>query len=307
MDPLTHYLAGYFLGRRSQLGDAGVRAVTLCALLPDIDTIGAVAGWDALFVLHRTATHSLLGALVIAVLVVLGFTVVRDRVQARQLLPWCVLGTLSHLFLDLFSFKTSLLTIFGVAAAQQAGPEYLEGVELLWPLSTARFSFVTAGLLSQECINIAMLVIFSLAIGGVVREARRGTYPWHSWITLFRESKCFSELSCRFTIGERRLATPYWSLCERLTTPQFEDGERSDDNTGNSIEEEVEHGLVEPPLQCRTEHEIETPFQKFPDHAHTHGKQNRKNAEPERRELDDTHVKGKIVEEDYGDEGDRCG
>ncbi|MBN1456204.1 MAG: metal-dependent hydrolase [Methanomicrobia archaeon] len=187
MDPLTHYIAGYFLGRRSQLGDAGIRAVTLCALLPDIDMIGAVAGWDALCELHRTATHSLLGALLIAVLVTVGFAVCRDKAQALQLLPWCVLGTLSHLFLDLFSFKTSLLSIFGVAAAQ-VGPEYLAGIELFWPLSTARFSFVTAGLLSQEFMNIAMLVIFSLVIGGVVSEARRGTAPWHAWTVFFRES-----------------------------------------------------------------------------------------------------------------------
>lgn len=188
MDPLTHYMTGYFLGRRSQLGDAGVRAVTLCALLPDIDMLGAVVGWDTLCVLHRTATHSLLGAAVIVVLVAVGFAVWRDKAQALQLLPWCALGTLSHLFLDLFSFKTSLLTIFGVAAAQ-ARPEYLEGVQLFWPLSEARFSVVNLGLLSQGGTNIVMLAIFSLVIGGVVSEALRGTTPWHVWTALFPVSR----------------------------------------------------------------------------------------------------------------------
>ncbi|MGC9444430.1 MAG: metal-dependent hydrolase [Candidatus Methanospirareceae archaeon] len=180
MDPLTHYIAGYFLGRRSQLGDAGIRAVTLCALLPDIDTIGAVAGWDALCVLHRTATHSLLGALVIAVLVTVGFAVRRDNAQTLQLLPWCLLGTLSHLFLDLFSFKTSLLTIFGVAAAR-AGPEYLEGIQLFWPLSQTRFSVVNLGLISQGGTNIMMLAIFSLFAGFLLSETMRGYRPWRLW------------------------------------------------------------------------------------------------------------------------------
>ncbi len=184
MDPLTHYMAGYFLGRRSQLGDAGVRAVTLCAILPDIDTLGAVAGLDALYLLHRTATHSLIGAAVIVALVTMGFAVGRNRAQALQLLPWCVLGTLSHLFLDLFAFKTSLLSIFGVAAAE-ARPEYLEGVQLFWPLSTARFSLVNVGLLSQDGTTIAMLAIFTLVIGGVVSEALKGTTPWRVWTTLF--------------------------------------------------------------------------------------------------------------------------
>ena len=184
MDPLTHYIAGYFLGRRSQLGDAGIRAVTLCALLPDIDTLGAVAGWDALCVLHRTATHSLLGAVVIVLLVVMGFAAWRDKAQALQLLPWCLLGTLSHLFLDLFSFKTSLLTIFGVAAAQ-ARPEYLEGVQLFWPLSTARFSFVTVGLLSQGVTNIVMLAIFCLFTGSLLGETIRGSRPWRLWTDPF--------------------------------------------------------------------------------------------------------------------------
>ena len=180
MDPLTHYIAGYFLGRRSQLGDAGVRAVTLCALLPDIDMLGAVAGWDTLCVLHRTATHSFLGAAVIAVLVAMGFAVRRNKAQALQLLPWCALGTLTHLFLDLFSFKTSLLTILGVAAAQ-TGPAYLEGVQLFWPISTARFSFVTVGLLSQGVTNIAMLAIFCLLTGSLLGETIRGSRPWCLW------------------------------------------------------------------------------------------------------------------------------
>jgi membrane-bound metal-dependent hydrolase YbcI (DUF457 family) len=180
MDPLTHYITGYFLGRRSQLGDAGVRAVTLCALLPDVDALCVLAGWDTLCVLHRTATHSLIGAAVIIMLVAVGFAVWRDKAQALQLLPWCVLGTLSHLFLDLFSFKTSLLTIFGVAAAE-AGPEYLEGVQLFWPLSTARFSVVNLGLLSQGGTNIVMLAIFCMLTGSLLGETIRGSRPWRLW------------------------------------------------------------------------------------------------------------------------------
>ena len=180
MDPLTHYLAGYLLGRHSGLSNAGIRAVTLCALLPDLDAIAVLGGWTALCTLHRTATHSLLGALLIALVVAAGVAAWTGKEQARHLLPWCLGGTLSHLLLDLFSYRTSLLTILGVAAAQTR-PEYLEGLQLFWPLSEARFSLVNLGILSQASTNVAMLAIFCLLTGSLLGETLRGSRPWRLW------------------------------------------------------------------------------------------------------------------------------
>jgi membrane-bound metal-dependent hydrolase YbcI (DUF457 family) len=180
MDPLTHYLAGYLLGRYSNLSNAGIRAVTLCALLPDIDALAVLGGWNALCVLHRTATHSLLGALIIALVVTAGLALWNGKDQALQLLPWCLGGTLSHLLLDLFSYKTSLLTILGIAAAQTR-PEYLEGLQLFWPLSDARFSVVNLGLLSQASTNVAMLAIFCVFVGSMLGGTIRGSRPWRIW------------------------------------------------------------------------------------------------------------------------------
>jgi hypothetical protein len=180
MDPLTHYLAGYLLGRHRGVSNAGVCAITLCALLPDIDAIAVLGGWNALCVLHRTATHSLLGALIIALVVTAGLALWTGKDQALHLLPWCLGGALSHVLLDLFSYKTSLLTIVGVAAAQTR-PEYLEGLQLFWPLSEARFSVVNLGLLSQESTNVAMLVIFCLFAGSMLAVTMQGSRPWRVW------------------------------------------------------------------------------------------------------------------------------
>lgn len=180
MDPLTHYLAGYLLGRHRGLSSAGMRAVTLCALLPDIDAIAVLSGWSALCALHRTATHSLLGALIIALVVAAGAAAWTGKARALHLLPWCVAGAFSHLLLDLFSYKTSLLTVLGVAAAQTR-PEYLEGLQLFWPLSEARFSVVNLGLLSQASTNVAMLALFCLLAGSLLSGTVRGSRPWRLW------------------------------------------------------------------------------------------------------------------------------
>jgi membrane-bound metal-dependent hydrolase YbcI (DUF457 family) len=180
MDPLTHYMAGYILGRRGNAGEAGIRAITLCAMLPDIDTLVLVGGWDTLCGLHRTATHSLLSALVIALIMTAGFASWKGKNKALHILPWCMVGALSHLFLDMFSYNTSFLSIFGVAAAQSK-PAYLEGVQLFWPLSEARYSVVNLGMLSQESTNVMMIAIFCLFVGSMLGGTLKGSKPWSIW------------------------------------------------------------------------------------------------------------------------------
>ena len=180
MDPLTHYMAGYILGRRANAGEAGIRVITLCALLPDIDAIVVLSGWNALCGLHRTATHSLLGAFIMAFSVTAVFSLWKGGAQAPPIFPWCIAGVISHLFLDMFAFKTSLLTILGVAAAQTR-PEYLEGVQLFWPLSEARYSVVNLGMLSQESTNVMMIAIFCLFVGGMLGGTLKGSRPWSIW------------------------------------------------------------------------------------------------------------------------------
>jgi len=180
MDPLTHYMAGYILGRRGNAGEASIRVITLCALLPDIDTLVLIGGWDTLCGLHRTVTHSLLSALVIALIMTAGFASWKGKNKALHILPWCMVGTLSHPFLDMFSYNTSFLSIFGVAAAQSK-PAYLEGVQLFWPLSEARYSVVNLGMLSQESTNVMMIAIFCLFVGSMLGGTLKGSKPWSIW------------------------------------------------------------------------------------------------------------------------------
>jgi hypothetical protein len=79
-----------------------------------------------------------------------------------------------------FSYNTSFLSIFGVAAAQ-SNPAYLEGIQLFWPLSEARFSVVNLGMLSQWSTNVMLIAIFCFFVGSMLGWTLKGTKPWSIW------------------------------------------------------------------------------------------------------------------------------
>lgn len=121
MDPVTHGLAGAVLaqaGFRQRYGYQAPLALTVGALLPDIDIFWSPAKSVAALELHRGITHSFLGAVGLAV--GLGFLLRFLGPEKR----WATLSALSlfgivvgHLFLD-------LITSYGI--------------QLYHPFSTAR-------------------------------------------------------------------------------------------------------------------------------------------------------------------------
>lgn len=120
MDIVTHGITGVLFSRALPSGDKGpiMAAGLIGALAPDLD---AAAGlWDPLAVItvHRTATHSLIGGLVVG-LVAAGLVWGFSRENFFRLFGMAYLGLLSHIGLD-------LLTSYGTA--------------FLWPLSERRFS-----------------------------------------------------------------------------------------------------------------------------------------------------------------------
>jgi len=186
MDTLTHYLAGYFIGRRGGADTDLLRATTLCAVLPDLDFIGALWGWDAMADLHRTLTHSLLGMFIIVLLVVAAMAYYRGKDAAMYALPFCFMSGISHLLLDMFCFPKSLLYVFGVPGAP-AGPAYLEGIPLAWPLTDHRFSVVNQGILWLEIVGWVMIVMFCLSIVYIIRRYRKGDLVWEIWTIPIKE------------------------------------------------------------------------------------------------------------------------
>lgn len=107
MDPVTHGLSGAVLaqaGFRQRYGYQATLAVTAGALIPDIDVLWSPAGSVVALETHRGLTHSLVGAIGLAV--ALGLTVRLLGPEKR----WALLSGLSllgivvgHLFMDLIT------------------------------------------------------------------------------------------------------------------------------------------------------------------------------------------------------------
>ncbi|PYX51084.1 MAG: metal-dependent hydrolase [Acidobacteria bacterium] len=113
MEPLTHFLTGACLGRAglNRKTALATLTLTLAAEAPDLDVIGSIRGSAFAFAHHRGFTHSLLGVLLDA-LVVVGFVYLIWRVRGRKVkkpnLPprwgllylYACLAGLSHILLD---------------------------------------------------------------------------------------------------------------------------------------------------------------------------------------------------------------
>lgn len=121
MDLVTHGLAGGLIARA--VAERGpwplVAAAVGGAIAPDLDGLARL--WDPLapITVHRTATHSLMGGLPLALGLAGALRLWSGRASFRSLTMVAYLGLLSHIGLD-------LLTPFGTA--------------VLWPLEPRRFS-----------------------------------------------------------------------------------------------------------------------------------------------------------------------
>jgi membrane-bound metal-dependent hydrolase YbcI (DUF457 family) len=137
MDIVTHGITGVLVSRAFPSGDKGsmMMAGLIGALAPDLDVIAGL--WDpmAAITVHRTATHSFLGGVVIAA-VVAGLLWSFRRESFFRLFGFAYLGLLSHIGSD-------FLTSFGIA--------------ILWPLSDRRFA------LAQHYIIDPLLSILAVA------------------------------------------------------------------------------------------------------------------------------------------------
>lgn len=120
MDVVTHGLAGGLIARAvAERGPWPIVATAVGgAIAPDLDVLARL--WDPLapITVHRTATHSLMGGLPLALGVAGALRLWSGRASFRSLTVVAYLGLLSHIGLD-------LLTPFGTA--------------VLWPLEPRRF------------------------------------------------------------------------------------------------------------------------------------------------------------------------
>jgi inner membrane protein len=121
MDPLTHIVVSIAAGRAglNKVSRLATPMLIVSGVAADLDWLTAFAGPRAFLLGHRTATHSLLGTAVIAIISALCFALIARKhpsspVQLSRALFICGIGASLHVLLDLTNSY---------------------GVKLFWPLT----------------------------------------------------------------------------------------------------------------------------------------------------------------------------
>jgi membrane-bound metal-dependent hydrolase YbcI (DUF457 family) len=156
MDLLTHAVASYTLKRAAfpRVPRSVTLAILFAGTLADLGTLSAWIGPSAFLTWHRTYTHSLLAAFLLALLVTLPFFLRNRRPPEYKIPPLTIFkpvlaAAILHLLMDTF---------------QSAG------VELLWPFSTRRFALDWVAHLDLWIIAILTAGIFLPMLSGLVTE-----------------------------------------------------------------------------------------------------------------------------------------
>ncbi|MGI6587497.1 MAG: metal-dependent hydrolase [Peptococcia bacterium] len=139
MDPVTHGLVGMALGIKGggslSLTNGLMVASVVGSLLPDLDIVFQLWGDYTYLKQHRGISHSLPSAVVMSSIGALFLSLFYTGYNFFVLLPWVLLGFLSHLFLDLSNSY---------------------GVKIFWPLRAKKYTFNLLPLFDP------VLVLFSL-------------------------------------------------------------------------------------------------------------------------------------------------
>jgi len=163
MDPVSHYLFAWFIGRKLQIEQVHYRVLVLGGLLPDIDILSIVFGIEYAREFHGTVTHSIFAALLLALSLAFLLKLI-FKVEFWRGGIYAVLGVVSHIFLD----------IFNVSSFARYGGRFL------WPMYTG--SFFLREFVALEYANAVYLTILLLLILGGVYFILKKIYPWGIWL-----------------------------------------------------------------------------------------------------------------------------
>ena len=166
MDPLTHYMFAYVLGRKWNLERPQLKALTFAALLPDIDVITIVLGLNFLNSFHGTITHSILVAVLLA-LILSSIFYIYYRVHVEF---YCMIGIIMHFLLDII---------------QTLVPKMREnGIMVTFPFSQEQFILHNyIPLLYSLILGVALVTgTFLLSIYFLYIYMKQKEYPWWIWL-----------------------------------------------------------------------------------------------------------------------------
>lgn len=104
MDALSHALLGFLVGQALQLDPNLQLLLIISSVSLDIDAL-SIQSPEAAFRTHRGPIHSILAAIVASLLIATGYTIFMNFpiTNLASILLICLAGTLSHVFLDVFT------------------------------------------------------------------------------------------------------------------------------------------------------------------------------------------------------------
>jgi len=143
MDPVTHGLASYALTRSTfpRASRATLAGAVLAGTAADLDQLSAYLGPSAFLAWHRTFTHSIATAILLAAILAIAVVLIRKQKKdpIKTILPLFLIASLLHLVMDLCQN---------------------ESVELLWPCRSQRYSL--------DCVAHLELWILLMLLAGAL-------------------------------------------------------------------------------------------------------------------------------------------
>lgn len=163
MEPLIHFIVPFVALMLAKVEFKRALAISLFALLPDL---------DALFLVHRSFTHSIVVMLVAAAPILLLTYRFKPEVHSDALLA--LASGASHLALDIFGGFTPILwPLYGysvwikteLGAHIGSSPSFLPGVQLLMkPTSFQLFESLDAPLLTGEGLIVSLVLLLPILL-----------------------------------------------------------------------------------------------------------------------------------------------
>jgi inner membrane protein len=170
VDPFSHYIVAYAAGRKLDININKLRAITLGAVIPDIDGFSIFLGLEAFRNFHGGPFHSILFGLIFALVITLGFYLY----SKENVFVWAIVGVAFHLLLDI---------------PNTLGYKLVEdGLYYFWPFSDSSIALQNVVPDPKIWQLVIMSTIFFLSLAYFILRAKKGEYAWRIW---FDENKLF--------------------------------------------------------------------------------------------------------------------
>ena len=164
MDPLTHYMFAYSLGRKWNLQKPQLKALTFAMLMPDLDVLSILFGLEFFVEFHGTITHSIAVAILLSFVLSLIFFLY----YRKNVILFAMVGVCMHL---LFDFIPTLWPRWGHV-----------GMMLFFPFSTNEIAL--RGIVPYSLLIgvVCVILLILLSLYALLFFMKKNEYPWRIWI-----------------------------------------------------------------------------------------------------------------------------